>query len=304
MKPASNSVRRARPLLGTFVEIAAAGASTAEMNAAVDAAFGAVADVHGLMSFHESTSDISRVNRHASARPVAVHPWTYRVLDTALELYRRSGGAFDITVTPALQALGLLPHDPGDAPSSIGTRGSDAIELLPDHRVLLHHPGIKLDLGGIAKGFAVDRALEVLRRHGVPRALVNAGGDMAAFGPDNAADPVYIRDPRDPRAMYRSTLRDEAIATSGGRVDLVHTSIPSGSAIIEPRSRRPSHAIIGATVRASTCVIADALTKIVMIMGKASTAPLEHYGASAMFISARGHIHVTANWPEAVHLAA
>jgi thiamine biosynthesis lipoprotein len=304
MKPASNDVRRARPLLGTFVEIAVAGASTAGMNAAVDAAFGAVADVHGLMSFHESTSDVSRLNRLASVLPVAVNPWTYRVLDTALDLYRRSGGTFDIAIAPTLQALGLLPHDPGEAPSPIAAGGSDAIELLPDHRVRFRHPGIKVDLGGIAKGFAVDRALEILHRHGVPRALVNAGGDMAAFGQDAAADPVYIRDPRDPRAMYCSTLRDEAIATSGGRLDLVHASFPSGSAIIEPRSRRPSHAIVGATVRAPTCMIADALTKIVMIMGKASAALLEHCDASAMFVSAAGHIHVTGDWPEAVHFAA
>jgi thiamine biosynthesis lipoprotein len=303
MKPASNSIRRARPLLGTFVEIAVTGAGTADANTAIDAAFAAVAEVHRLMSFHEAASDVSRVNRQAARGPVAVHPWTYRVLDTALELYRRSDGAFDITVAPTLQALGLLPHDPNENPSRAGTGNSDAIELFPDHRVRLHDPGIKLDLGGIAKGFAVDRALDALRRHGVARALVNAGGDMAGFGQDGG-DIVHIRDPRDPRILYRSRLQNEAISTSGPRLDLVEASCPAGSTTIEPRRRQASRAIIGATVRAPTCLIADALTKIVMIMGEASAGLLGRYGAGAMFMSAGGQIQVTGGWPEAVHLAA
>jgi FAD:protein FMN transferase len=304
MKPASNSLRRARPLLGTFVEIAVSGAAPADMNAAIDDAFAVVFDVHRLMSFHEPASDLSRVNRHAAAHSVTVHPWTYRVLGMALDLYRRSGGAFDITVAPAMQALGLLPRDPDDGPSRLGAGNSDAVELLADCQVRIHHAGIKLDLGGIAKGFAVDRAVDVLRGRGMPRALVNAGGDMAAFGQDQA-DTIHIRDPRDPlAAMYRSMISNEAIATSGGRVDPVRTSCPAGSAVIEPRSGQPIHAIVGATARAPICLIADALTKVVMVRGEASAALLKHFAASAMFISASGQVHVTGDWPEAAHLAA
>ncbi len=305
MKPASNSVRRARPLLGTFVEITVTGAALPDMNAAIDGAFAAIADAHRLMSFHELGSDVSRVNRHASVRAVTVHPWTYQVLDAALELYRRSGGAFDITIAPVLQALGLLPHDLDDDTSvPIAVRGSDAIELLPDCRVRIHHPGIRIDLGGIAKGFAIDRAVDVLRFHGIPHALVNAGGDLAAFGQDEA-DTVHIRDPRDPReVMCRIRIRNEALATTASRFDPFRTSHPTGSAVIEPCSRQPTRAIVGTTVRAPTCVIADALTKVVMISGLASAALLEHYGASAMFISANGHGHVTSDWAEGAHLAA
>src|SRR5215471_15809864 len=108
MQAAPDDLRRARPLLGTFVEIAASGAASADMEDAIEAAFGAVARVHRLMSFHDRGSDVSRLNREAKAGAVAVDPWTFEVLVTAQDLHRRSWGAFDIAVAPVLQYLGLL----------------------------------------------------------------------------------------------------------------------------------------------------------------------------------------------------
>src|SRR5215468_9045827 len=92
------SLRRAQALLGTFVEIEVTDASECDAERAVEAAFSAVADVHRLMSFHEADSDLSRLNRMASSGAVAVHPWTYAVLQTAMEMARQSEGAFDIGV--------------------------------------------------------------------------------------------------------------------------------------------------------------------------------------------------------------
>src|SRR5712692_1235337 len=145
------SIRRARPLLGTFVEIAVAGQTFDAAEAAVEAAFAAVATVHRLMSFHEAGSDVSRLNRGAASGPVRVHDWTYQVLEAARDLHRRSGGMFDISVAPALQRLGLLPGVPG-----LSARGgAHAIQLLPENRVGFADPPANTDLGGIAKGFAV-----------------------------------------------------------------------------------------------------------------------------------------------------
>src|SRR5580704_14561335 len=180
----SDEIRRARPLLGTFVEIEVAGAARSELDAAIDAAFEAVARVHRLMSFHERDSDVSRLNREASLRPVKVHAWTFQVLEMAVEMHRLTKGIFDITVAPALQAMGLLPGLEGDAAIVTETRFFDAIELLPENTVRFRHPDVRIDLGGIAKGFAVDRALEALRGFDVSSGMVNAGGDLAAFGPD------------------------------------------------------------------------------------------------------------------------
>jgi thiamine biosynthesis lipoprotein len=298
MEAAPVSIRRARPLLGTFVEIAVDGQTFDAAEAAVEAAFAAIATVHRLMSFHEAGSDVSRLNRGAALGAVRVHDWTYQVLEAARDLHRRSGGMFDISVAPALQRLGLLPGGPGQK-----ARGHEAIQLLAENRVRFADPSVKIDLGGIAKGFAVDRAVEALLGQGIAEGLVNAGGDLRVFGPRSHA--VDIRDPRQPdRALYRVALRDAALASSAGRFDPTCSRHALFSGVIDPATAMPVRSIIGATVCAPSCVIADALTKVVMNAGECAAAILEHYGANALFVSARGQVHITADWKNEVHLAA
>jgi FAD:protein FMN transferase len=303
MATGSDRIRRAKPLLGTFVEIEVAGAVGAEMDAAIDAAFEAVARVHGLMSFHDRDSDVSRLNREARLRPVNVDAWTFEVLEAAIELHRRSNGVFDIAVAPALQSMGLLPRL-GDEPAiSSEARSFDAIELLPGQGVRFRHPDVRIDLGGIAKGFAVDRALQALRRFDMPNGIVNAGGDLAVFGPEPQM--IHIRDPRDPRrVMCIVEVADAALASSARRFDPFRSADTTGSAIIDPGSGRPVQTIDGATVRAPSCMLADALTKIVMISGTNASELLEQSGASALLVSADGEVQITPDWHHAVHLAA
>jgi FAD:protein FMN transferase len=303
MAIASDKIRRARPLLGTFVEIEAAGPVKSDINAAIDAAFEAVAGVHRLMSFHEPDSDVSRLNREASVRPVSVHAWTFQVLEAAVGTHRRSNGIFDISVAPALQTMGLLPRVNDDAPVDENARPLDAIQLLEGQRVRFRDANVRIDLGGIAKGFAVDRALEILRGLSATSGLVNAGGDLAAFGPEPQT--VHIRHPRDPRRLICSVeVTDQALASTARRFDPFQSADTVGSAVIDPGSRKPAHAIVGATVRASCCMIADALTKIVMIAGTDATELLEHYNASALLISTDGDVQITPDWQHAVYLAA
>jgi thiamine biosynthesis lipoprotein len=304
------SVRRARPLLGTFVEIAAADAGHADMHAAIEAAFDAVAQVHELMSFHDVKSDVGRLNREAGSRTLEVHRWTFDVLETAIDLNRRSAGVFDITVAPILQDLGLLPGDAsqvprrraGGQPDREESASTETIVLLPGGRVRLAHPGIRIDLGGIAKGFAVDRALDVLRDRGMPRGWVNAGGDLAAFG--SHFEQVHIRDPRDPsRLMLQIKVENQALASSGQRFDPVRSAAPEGSAVIDPRTSEPVQTIIAATVLAPSCMMADALTKVVMVAGPSATALLEHCRAAALLVSASGDVRMTPDFQGAISLA-
>jgi FAD:protein FMN transferase len=368
MASASANIRRARPLLGTFVEIAVAGEASDALEAAVEAAFSAVATVHQLMSFHEPGSDVSRLNRDAAAGAVEVHRWTYAVLETAVDLHRRSGGAFDISVAPALQRLGLLPEVPGlgtafphdgQAPSPpLGGEGwgegrglqgqtfgpcdvtaatlvddmratlashfllgetngllrhafprsaagalPDVIQLLPDNQVRFSDLAVKIDLGGVAKGYAVDRAIEALQRHGITDGLVNAGGDLRVLGPHPHL--VDIRDPRRPEhTIFRVALRNAALASSAGRFDPAQSRHALSTAVIDPMTAMPSQSISGATVCAPTCVIADALTKVVMNAGEDAGTVLEYYGADALFVSSLGDARLTANWKNEVHLAA
>src|SRR5260221_8286095 len=150
MEAAPVSIRRARPLLGTFVEIAVDGQTFDAAEAAVEAAFAAIATVHRLMSFHEADSDVSRLNRGAALGGVRVHDWTYQVLEAARDLHRRSGGMFDISVAPALQRLALLPG------------GNNRIQPLAENRFRFSHPPLKINLRGLPKGFPFPRPVEGL----------------------------------------------------------------------------------------------------------------------------------------------
>jgi thiamine biosynthesis lipoprotein len=289
-------MRRARPLLGTLVEIAVEGGAPADREAAIEAAFAAIARVHRLMSFHDADSDLGRLNREAATHPVGVHAWTYQVLEAAAELHRASQGAFDIAVAPVLQSMGRLPRDGGQPALASPTQGAaSAVELLPGRAVRFRLPGVKIDLGGIAKGFAVDRAIEAMKDHGLARGLVNAGGDIAAFGLE--PETIYIRHPGDPRRLLgRVDIGNEALASSGLCFDPFRSADSLESAIIDPQRHGPVRANSGATVSAPTCMVADALTKVVMIAGRSAAAQLEHFGARAILVSANGDIHVTSGW--------
>jgi thiamine biosynthesis lipoprotein len=302
MQVTSTSLRRARPLLGTFVEIDVADVDHRDAEDAVEAAFAAVAEVHRLMSFHEAGSDVSRLNRVAAKDTVSIHPWTYQVLEMAAEMNRRSAGAFNVGVASRLQQLGQLPCEPDAPPSAASVPAGDAIELLANNRVRFAHPSVMIDLGGIAKGFAVDRAIGELRGHGVRSAIVNAGGDLAAFGPDARA--VHLRDPRSPgELMCQVEVSNQALASTARRFDPFHSTDLADTAVIEPETQMPAHSVHGATVRAPSCMVADALTKVVMIAGKQAAAPLAHFRASAIFVSTDGDIHTTSDWQGVVQHA-
>ena len=301
MATASADIRRARPLLGTFVEVEIAAASRSM--AAIDAAFEAVAQVHRLMSFHERDSDVSRLNREACHRPTVVHPWTFRVLEAAVEMHRRSNGVFDIAIAPALQAMGLLPSTSGNGAIVRGPRLRDVIELLDGEAVRFRRADIAIDLGGIAKGFAVDRALEVLRAYGAESGLVNAGGDLAAFGAQPQT--IHIRHPRNPgQVVCRLEICNEALASTARRCDPFQTAETASCAVINPTTGQPPQSIDGTTVRAPSCMIADALTKVVMISGTDAGDLLEHYDAGALMVSRDSSLQITSDLHHAVHLAA
>jgi len=232
-------VRRARPLLGTFVEITASGAEPCDLDAAAEAAFAAIAKVHRLMSFLGRASDVSRLNCEAVTRPVRVDPWTWDVIATAVDLNRRSRGAFDVTVAPLLQHAGLLPPLPAGRASDRTPVPGDTIEMLAGHRIRFRRPATRVDLGGIAKGFAVDRAVAALQTHGVTAALVNAGGDLAAFGPRPWS--IHLRNPRDPRQTIGTVdVGNEALASTGRSLDPRHSPAVTSTAVFDPRTRAPA----------------------------------------------------------------
>jgi FAD:protein FMN transferase len=218
----------------------------AERESAIEAAFGAVTRVHRLMSAHQYESDVSRINRAGHRTPVLVDGWTAAVLRRALYWWKQSDGAFDV-LRAGKSAVGgnRLPRH---ADQPMPTAGDSSTLELHDHLVRLHEPAT-VDLGGIAKGFAVDCAVDALRAYGTAAGLVNAGGDMRAFGPGL---PVQINDPVYGIPRAEVLLTNRAIATSA----LIDGTMEH---IYSWEERWTS-----ATVCAATAMDADALTKIVL----------------------------------------
>ncbi len=274
-------LRRARPLLGTLVEITAHGEREAELNHAVNSAFAAVARVHKLMSFHEPSSDVGRVNRLAHRVAVRVHPWTWKVLEAAQQLSHSTAGAFDVTIGGELVHLGYLPFS---APIRLDPRACwRDVRLLPGSRVRFARC-LLIDLGGIAKGFAVDRAVDCLQARGACAGLVNAGGDLRAFG--SVAWRVHVRHPADPgRLIPFADLATGALATSAGyfsrRVERGEAVTP----VIDGVRRTATNATFSATVNASNCMLADALTKLVLLRGPRARGLVRRLGGHAFILS-------------------
>ena len=273
------TVVRARPYLGTLVEIGAEGPGAA---AAVDAAFAAVARIHRLMSVHEADSELSRVNRSAAILPVSVGEDLWVVLKAAQALAGESGGLFDISVGGRLAALGLLPEHGAPAAPVLGDWRD--LQLLPGRRVAFARP-LYLDLGGIAKGYAVDVALQNLRDAGMTQSWVNAGGDLARFGTEQVM--LQVRHPADPaRLISLLSWRIGAAATSAGYYAPQRNGIPQ-SPLIDPRIGRPQVLDRSITVLAPTTLLADALTKVVALDPVRATPLLSAHGARAFILEGR-----------------
>lgn len=254
--------QRARPLLGTLVMLRLRDEHGARAEQAMAQAFEAVALIDRLMSAHQAGSDLHRLAGARAGDLVELHPHTARVLVLAHYWQRQSAGAFDpLQAGAELARRGLRP---ALAPALGQALASwSALSWVAPHTVRLDG-ALPLDLGGIAKGYAVDCALTVLRQHGVPGALVNAGGDLRAYGP--TPWPIELRLPEAPTRTRRQPglrgLRDAALASSVSglqRADWVRTGRT------RPGARgRPGSLPTACTVMAPDCVSADALTKWVL----------------------------------------
>lgn len=288
MKSHSNSLRRCRPLLGTLVDISVTGGAQAQLARALEDGFRAVAQVHALMSFHEAGSDVSRLNREALHHCVEVDARTWAVLVAAQQVSEASNGLFDVTVASLLVEWGLLPaagnHDPVEAAACWRD-----IELIEGHRVRFARP-LLIDLGGIAKGFAVDQAIDAIRAAGVETACVNAGGDLRVCGEES--EPLYVRHPQfKDRLIEAGCLRNEAAATSSDTDTRERRAAGWVSPHVHPCKRRACDEFASVTVRAKTCMLADALTKVMLCSEPQHAVDmLSRFAASALVVDRDGEV--------------
>jgi FAD:protein FMN transferase len=264
-----------RPAMGTLVHVSASGPDAITAQQAVEAALATVERIERLMSFHDPESELSRLNEKARRTPQTVHPWTWAVLRRAVRVAAASDGLFDITVAPLLVREGLLP---GTAETSLQCGNWQHIVLMPDCRVFLARPML-LDLGGIAKGYAVDRAIHELKRAGCTQGVVNAGGDLRRFGP--LPKPVHLR--RRDGLVRVAELRCGALATSVPHAAHAERLAQPLGSIFDPRVRRAWNGSGAVMVAAPSCIIADAFTKVAALAGPACAPLLARFGARALW---------------------
>lgn len=241
------------------------------------------------MSNHDPASDLSRLHREAHRRWTEVDPWTYEVLSQARALSDESMGAFDITVGARLAEWGFLPPVAG-APKPEPEATPWEIEL-KDGRVRFRRP-LRLDLGGIAKGFAVDRAIEAIAAQGVPSALVNAGGDLRAHGEQPFR--IAIRRPDRPGEIACEVdLSGRALATSGTYFARREGDGQWVSPLVNPTYGTAISGTLSLSVVAPTCLEADALTKILLARAPRAQDSLDRHNAEAIrFDEAGGKLRV------------
>ena len=275
-----SEIRRCRPLLGTFVEITANGLSEACTQDAVNAAFAVIERIQNRFSVHDSASELSVLNHEAGQRAVTVSAEMFKILRRAQRLAKESNGAFDCAIAPTLALWGLRPsHLKRRRP---GTWRD--VQLLRGHIVRFRRP-LALDLGGIAKGYAVDKAIEVLRKQGVTSAIVNAGGDLRVFGPQ--ASRIHLRHPGRPQAFAQTIdLKREALATSSPCFTQKKWRQGTVSHLVNTRQGDAITGNVSVTVRARECWLADALTKVVLNAPRRAETLLAKYRAEAFMLTA------------------
>ncbi|MCS7312896.1 MAG: FAD:protein FMN transferase [Acidobacteria bacterium] len=271
-------VQRTWVVMGTYLTVRVSHEDPAHAERVLDDVIGLVQDLDRRFTLYDPSSELWALNRHAGGPPVPVSEPLWDVLERAIAYSQETAGAFDVTVGPIVQLWGFLegprriPSDEAIAQARARV-GYTQIEMNPSHRtVRLATPGMVLDLGGIAKGYALDRAVERLRQAGFHHGFLNFGGDIYAMGASDGVDQpwtVVVRHPRRPDQTWRELrVRDMAVSTSG---DYERFFVARGrrySHILSPWTGRPVEAdVVSVTVVTPSATEADALSTAFFVMG-------------------------------------
>ncbi|MBZ5686623.1 MAG: FAD:protein FMN transferase [Acidobacteriia bacterium] len=292
--------------MGTVFEIAAYDQTTEHASVALENAFEEIVRVDNLLSNYKSDSALSHLNRSAHFHAEKVPSDLYRVVEESVRFSRLSGGKFDISVAPLVDLWKDAIAGEG-APSLAKQQvaracvGYDKIELTPPDQITFHSSCLRLDLGAIGKGYAVDRAADVLRSSGIRNALINAGGStILAMGspPGQNAWLVHLRDPShrvDPQVM----LKDESVSTSEQTAPSLLGDDTAGH-IIDPDTGTPLRTEFAVSVIAQTGTLSDALSTTSLLLGPAKGKGLVQRmpDVSAIWISRDAQMETVTGGPQ------
>ena len=301
-------VHKKKFVMGTVFEIVAYDDSPVRASAAIDEALREIVQLDGIMSNYKPDSALSRLNRTAHFHAETVPPDLYNVIAESLRYSKLSGGKFDITVGP-LVSFWKAVNRGERAPSSADEKmlqscvGYQKIVLTPPDRVEFRSSCLQIDLGAIGKGYAVDRAVEVLRSRGIVRALVNAGGStMYGMGspPGQSAWRVRLRDPSNkihPEVM----MLENSVSTSEQTAPSVLGNDSIGH-IIDPDSGLPVKTTVAVTAVAKTATASDALSTTLLLLGSGKGRDLVNAipETAAIWISPDAQVETVSSGPQIV----
>jgi len=303
---ATGWIQREQAIMGTAIRVELWAEDTRLGAAAAAAVMGEMHRIDRRMSPHKADSELSRINQGAGVRPVLLSDEMFRLLVRAQEFAELSQGAFDITYAAAGHLYDYRAGVRPDAETLAAARaaiGWRHVELDARSRtVRFLRPGMRIDLGGFAKGHAVDNAIGLLRQLGIRHAYVAAGGDSRVLG-DRHGRPwtVAIRDPRRPGDVVAVLpLEDTAISTSGDYERYFDEPGPAGEVtrhhhLIDPATGLSPRGVTSVTILAPDGLTAEALSKTVFVLGPARGLELLETipGVDAVIIDSHGRLHAT-----------
>jgi FAD:protein FMN transferase len=267
--------RAFRYLMGTSVQVQVFGPDDGVRGRAVEEAFAAIAEVDRLMSNYRPDSELAAVNAQAARKPIEVSDAMFSVLTAAHRVSADSNGAFDVTVGPLVKLWGFFdkrPHVPTEAELAAVRPLIDYRNVLIDaerHTIRFARAGVEIDLGGIAKGLAVELAAGVLRRHGVA-GLVDAGGNQYFVGtpPGKTRWTIGVKDPDAPdRLLGAIDVQEGSTSTSANDANFLTVDGRRYGHLLDPHSLKPSTASESATIVSRDGTLADALSKAAFVLG-------------------------------------
>jgi thiamine biosynthesis lipoprotein len=264
-----------RYIMGTSIEVEAFGGTAATRAAAGEEAFAAFAEVDRLMSNYRDDSELALINREAARQPVRISDPMMSVLQAAQKVSAQSAGSFDVTIGPLVRLWGFhdkKPHLPSAEELAVAGGLVNYRNLVLDpaaHTARFTRPGVELDLGGIAKGFAVEIAANVLRRRGLS-GFIDAGGNQYLLGtpPGRTRWTVGVKDPDHPdRLLGEITTGETSVSTTADYATFVTINGRKYGHVLDPHTRRPSDAALSVTLLSRDGTMADALSKAVFVLG-------------------------------------
>lgn len=286
--------------MGSVMTMSVYGPGRREVDEAVNRVVEEFARVERLLSVFDRTSFVSKLNLAAGRNPLPADPDVVELFHSAQAFSESTGGAFDVTVEPLMRRWGFrsetreLKRVPSDRELSdlLGAVGYGNIFLDRKNGLVgLRHPRAAVDLGGIAVGWTIDRAVGILHRYGIVAAFINHAGDAYALGVPEESEGWSVGIPHPDRPgeiIHRMTLRDRAVATSGNYRKFVESDGRRFGHILDPRSGRPGASFLSVTVAAKTALEADAYSTGLYCLGSEKAVRTIDGSLSVICVERRG----------------